>query len=103
MSKLIPTTQKPNDPNKFYFRVWYTTFFFGGFDSIEEVGEAMKQLDKLDRMWDYNTFSIIKGLDPLPEDFVYGFPFVSKKICKKIDRIRRGGGWVRGFIDKYLK
>ena len=53
--------------------------------------QAINQLDIADPYWDYNPFTIIYGLKPLPTDYVFGFPVVSDEIKNEIyyKRLRR--------------
>ena len=80
----IPTTNKPDDPNKIYMRNLYHEFFWGGFDNEEEVVKAINHLDKVDPNWNYNSFCLIYGASPLPDDFVFGFPFLPDDMQERI-------------------
>lgn len=76
MNPPVPTTRTPNDPSCFYMRILYRTFFFGPFKDRAELVAGIKALDAYDPMWDYDPACIIRGANPLPKDFVFGFPFV---------------------------
>lgn len=80
----IPTCSKPKDPNALYMRNMYKEFFWGPFNDEKAVIDAIKILDTADPHWDYEPFCIIYGADPLPDDFVFGFPFVSKDMKERI-------------------
>jgi len=84
----IPTVKNPVCPDKFYFRLMYHEFFFGPFNTKDDVSKALADLDTWNEMWDYDSFCIIRGMSPLPDDFVFGFPFVSDEERKEIE-IRR--------------
>ncbi len=84
----LPRTVEPTEKDKFYFRVTYSTFFFGPFDTENDVAIALKALDAWDEMWDYDSFCIIHGVSPLPEDFVFGFPFIEDDVRKRINEKR---------------
>ena len=85
----IPTTQTPTESNKFYFRIAFRVFFFGPFNTEEEVSMAMSKLDVYDPMWDYDSYCIIYGKSPLPIDFVFGFPFVDSETRDRIENGRK--------------
>ena len=90
----IPMVENPDDPSKIYFRLMYRTFFFGPFDTKADVSKAMAKLDKWDSAWDYDCYTIIRGMFPLPEDYVTGFPSLSREEIDEIEIARRGGfGW----------
>ena len=81
----IPTVKDPTESDKLYFRLMFHEFFFGPFDSKKDVSMALAELDAWDEMWDYDGFCIIRGLSPLPKDYVFGFPFVSKEERNEIE------------------
>lgn len=81
----IPTTTTPDDPSSLYLRLMYHTFFYGPFKSEEDVLAAVKALDEWDDMWDYDCFCIVHGANPLPSDFVFGFPFVDDSVRERIE------------------
>lgn len=85
----LPTVKDPTDPNKIYFRLMYREFFYGPFDTKEEVSKAMAILDTWDKMWDYDGFCIIRGLSPLPDDYVFGFPSLSDEEESEIELNRK--------------
>lgn len=82
------TTRKPDQEGKLYMRIMFREFFFGPFADLAAVGNAMSELDAKDDCWDYDGVCVIYGKNPLPEDFVYGFDFVTKKEREKIELIR---------------
>ena len=84
----IPTTKEPTESDKFYFRLMYHEFFFGPFDTEDDVSQALVKLDAWDPMWDYDCFCIMHGESPLPKDFVFGFPFVSDEVRHRIEKQR---------------
>lgn len=84
----IQTVRKPTDPNSLYMRNLYHEYFWGPFSSEEELTRAVIALDKIDPYWDYEPFCIIYGADPLPCDFVNGFPFAGKDLRDRIERAR---------------
>ena len=86
----VPTVQYPTDPKSIYFRNLYRTFFFGPFTSESEASSAISVLDKADPMWDYDPFCMIYGADPLPKDFVFGFPEIPQEIRDRILSGARG-------------
>ena len=73
----VKTCRHPDQPDKFYFRIMFREFFFGPFDSEEDVIAATITLDRFDEWWDYDAVTYIKGKNPLPEDYVFGFPPMS--------------------------
>jgi len=85
----IPTVKYPTKSDNLYFRLMYHEFFFGPFDSKEDVSKALAELDAWDEMWDYDGFFIIRGLSPLPDDYVAGFTFVSAEERKEIEAGRK--------------
>ena len=68
------TVRHPTDPGKLYFRCMFHTFFWGPFDDEQAVVDAMAALDATDPMWDDNPWTLVRGMNPLPTDYVYGFP-----------------------------
>lgn len=87
----IPTCQDPIDPKSIYLRNLFREFFWGPFKDVDEVVSAINQLDIVDPYWDYDPFTIVHGLTPLPTDYVFGFPSVSDEIKNEIylRRLRR--------------
>jgi len=81
----VKTCQDPTDPRSLYIRNLYRTFFFGPFADEHECAAAIAALDKADPMWDYDPFCIIYGADPLPADYVGGFPAVPYDMRKRIE------------------
>ena len=75
-------------------RLMYREFFFGPFGTEDELTAAILSLDEWDAMWDYDCFCIIHGANPLPADFVYGFPFVDHGVRDRIEakRLRNANG-----------
>lgn len=88
----IPTTQTPDNPNALYFRIMYREFFFGPFETEKQLVSALKQLDTDDPYWDYDCFCIHYGKNPLPDDFVRGFRFISKDQRNSIEE-KRNKDW----------
>jgi hypothetical protein len=74
----------PDQPDKIYVRVLYHTFFYGPFSNEDEVIKALQFLDKTKPMWDYDSYCIVYGANPLPKDYVFGFPFVPKEMAERI-------------------
>ena len=81
----IPTTTKPHLPDKLYMRCMFHEFFFGPFDDEQAVAAACRQLDKADSFWDYDSFCVHYGANPLPDDFVRGFKFVDPEVRARIE------------------
>ena len=71
-----------------YMRNLYHEFFWGPFLSEDEVGAAMKSLDKADKDWDYDPVSIVYGASPLPNDYLSGFPLVNSDTRARIEKKR---------------
>jgi hypothetical protein len=69
----IPTTTEPNRPECLYMRNMFHEFFWGPFETEDELEAAVAKLDVADPYWDYEAFCIIHGANPLPKDFVFGF------------------------------
>ena len=88
----IPTCASPTDPKAIYMRNMYHEFFWGPFASEDEVSRAIATLDKADEYWDYDPFCMIYGADPLPKDFVFGFPDVPREIRTRIEKAARPEG-----------
>lgn len=88
----LPTCRHPEDPTKYYFRVMYREWFFGPFDSPIAVGEAMKKLDDEDFMWDYDCVATLRGANPLPSDYVGGFPVLTDSERAKVREARGDKG-----------
>lgn len=82
------TCRHPDQPDKFYFRIMYREWFFGPFDSEQEVIDAVITLDKFDSYWDYDCVTFIKGADPLPEDYVFGFQKIGNDFHKHLKEVR---------------
>jgi len=85
----ILTCVEPKDPESIYMRNMFHTFFWGPFKDEQAVIGAIKILDETDPCWDYNPFCIIYGANPLPDDFVNGFPFVDDSMVKRIMELRK--------------
>ena len=84
----VPTCREPADPEALYFRCMFHTFFYGPFQTEAELVEALRTLDRVDPMWDYDCFAIHKG-DPTSRDWVNGLPFVSHEDRERIEAARR--------------
>lgn len=82
----------PNAPNSLYMRCMYHEFFYGPFKDEHAVSEAIAQLDKADPYWDYDCFCIHYGANPLPDDFVNGFHFVTSEQRNAIESEARPDG-----------
>jgi hypothetical protein len=80
----IPTCVDPIDPKSIYMRNMYHEFFWGPFKDEQLVTDAINALDEADPYWDYDPFCIICGCDPLPSDYVFGFPAVDDETKKRI-------------------
>ena len=85
----IQTCENPTDPEQLYVRCMFHTFFYGPFKDEEAVVQALKTLDKADEYWDYDCFCIVYGANPLPKDYVGGFPFVDHEMRERIEKARR--------------
>lgn len=85
----IQTCTEPTDPKSIYMRNMYHTFFWGPFNDEQAVIEAINILDAADAYWDYEPFCIIYGANPLPIDFVGGFPAVEQSIRDRIFAARK--------------
>jgi hypothetical protein len=85
MKPSVPTCQHPDQPDRIYMRLMYHTFFFGPFKDEAEVIAAVKELNKQDSMWDYDCYCVIYGMNPLPKDYVFGFPSVPSEMRRRID------------------
>lgn len=88
----VITCHDPKDSAAIYMRNLFHTFFWGPFHSEQEVVDAIAKLDKADSYWDYEPFCMIYGADPLPKDFVAGFPFVPDEIRERIMQAARPNG-----------
>ena len=84
-----PTCIDPVNPECFYMRNLFHEYFWGPFETEQAVIDAIDRNDTADPYWDYNPFCIIKGLYPLPKDYVYGFPFVDDAIKARILAARK--------------
>jgi len=73
----LNTTTKPNCTDKLYIKILYSTVFIGPFDNLKDTAKGICTLNSYDAYWDYNGYNIIRGLNPLPKDFVFGFPTIS--------------------------
>jgi hypothetical protein len=71
-----------------YMRILYRTFFWGPFDDEAAVIAALRKLDKEVPDWDDDPFCVIFGADPLPKDYVFGFPSVPMEMRDRIDQGR---------------
>lgn len=80
----IPTCSEPKDPKSIYMRNAFHEFFWGPFKNEQEITAAVKSLNKADPYWDYDPVCIIYGADPLPKNFVLGFPFVDGAMKSRI-------------------
>lgn len=89
MKHNIKTCEDPTDPNSIYMRNAYRTFFWGPFKDEQAVIDAIKHLDKINPMWDYDPFCLIYGSDPLPEDYVFGFRFLDDEMKERIYKARK--------------
>ena len=88
----VLNVKDPVDPNAMYIRVLYRPFFLGPFESEDAVIAAIKQLDEADPYWDYDPSSIIRGANPLPTDYVGGFPFIEDEVRTRIMKLARPNG-----------
>lgn len=84
----LPTCADPVDANAFYVRVLYSTFFYGPFEDEGTLTAAINHLDATVEWWDYDCFAIMRGLTPLPTDYVFGFPFIEPDLLAKIEAQR---------------
>lgn len=80
----IPVCNEPRDPESLYMRNMYHEFFWGPFQTERDLTDAIKHLDEVEPYWDYDPFCIIYGADPLPKDYVGGFPFVDDVMRDRI-------------------
>jgi hypothetical protein len=56
-----PITSTPTDPTKFYGQLLYRDWFFGPFDTLEQVRELVRDLDAHDPFWSYDGFGVMRG------------------------------------------
>ena len=85
----VPTTTIPSDPRSIYMRNLYHEFFWGPFSDEREVAMAIVRLDTADPHWDHDPFCMVYGANPLPRDFVGGFPDVSQEFRNEVMRLSR--------------
>ncbi len=88
----IVTCHEPKDSTAIYMRNLYHEFFWGPFKDEHECAAAIAALDKADSYWDYDPFCMIYGADPLPKDFVFGFPSVPDDTRQRIIAEARPNG-----------
>lgn len=84
----LPTCAHPTDPSAIYFRNLYREFFYGPFADEASVTAAINHLDKTVEWWDYDPFCMVHGADPLPKDYVFGFPSVDPELRKRVEAQR---------------
>lgn len=85
----IPTTAIPDRPACLYMRNLYHEFFWGPFEDEAALTAAVLRLDEIDPMWDYYPLCIVYGANPLPEDFVFGFPAASPDLYERVRAARK--------------
>ena len=67
----------------------YHTFFWGPFDTLEDLTQAVILLDEVSPGWDYNPFCVVRGSNPLPRDYVGGLDFISKNERTALEKTRK--------------
>jgi hypothetical protein len=67
----------------------YHEFFWGPFTDEADLVKAVLTLDQADPYWDYDPFCIIHGANPLPGDFVFGFPSVDDAFKRRVHEARK--------------
>lgn len=87
----IPICRDPVDAESFYMRNLFHEYFYGPFPNEQSVIDAIKHLDSVDSYWDYDPATIIRGILPLPKDYVFGFPH-DREIQKRIFSTARAKG-----------
>ena len=87
----VPTCAHPVDPQALYVRCMFHSFFYGPFADDAAVIAALRTLDDADPYWDYDSFAIHYGADPLPADYVGGFRFVTPEQRAAIEKGRWEG------------
>jgi len=85
----LPTTYRPTDPNALYMRLGFRQWFWGPFQNENDLIAAILLMDENEPYWDYDSFTVAYGADPLPEDFVHGFPTPRKSLLERIKNARR--------------
>lgn len=89
----VQVCKHPTKPNMLYIRVMYHEWFWGPFKTEQDVLDAMIKLDEKDPYWDYDCFSIHYGADPLPDNYVTGFNFLSQESIDKLEKEREKSEW----------
>lgn len=56
-----PAVEWADDPAKFYARHMYREWFYGPFDSLDEVRALVRNLDEREPWWDYDGFAVTRG------------------------------------------
>ena len=87
----VQQTNTPDKPECLYMRNLYHEWFWGPFANEDELTKAVLLLDKADPYWDYDPFCIIYGADPLPTNFVSGFPFADDSMRERLSIARKKG------------
>lgn len=90
----VPTSREPADPAALYFRCMFHEFFYGPFADEAALVAALRTLDRVDPMWDYDCFAIHRG-DPASKDWVTGLPFVTDVERERIEAARRAPAVLR--------
>jgi len=85
----VPWSTAPHHAGKLYFRVMFSTTFWGPFDTIDSVIAAIRRLDFNGPDWDARgPFAVFYGADPLPSDWVNGFTPVPDADMRRIIQSR---------------
>ena len=57
----FPTVSWPNDPTKYYVQLGYRTWFYGPFDSVEDVQNFRRTMTERDPYWNYDGAGTCRG------------------------------------------
>jgi hypothetical protein len=80
----IDVCTDPDNPDAFYMRTMYCEWFFGPFATLDDVLTAMDKLDAADPYWDYDPCTVHRGANPLPDDYVFGFPELTSEEATRV-------------------
>lgn len=61
-----PTVSWPTDPAKYYIHCMFHEFFWGPYNSPDEVRAAAKRMTARDEYWNYDPATVVRG-DLTPE------------------------------------
>jgi hypothetical protein len=75
-----PTVSWPTDPAKFYIHCIFHEFFWGPYDSLESVREAMTRMTAIDNYWDYDPAAVVKGdLTPAGQRKIEELTYINRR------------------------